>query len=524
MLSLSFKAACQLQRWHQGLPPEGPIAAEPQLRACGLDYTLDSLARIDRLLERIHAVAKPSPQAFANHPSGRNLLFLLAFYSGELVARGFARVPEWLGRQQALALGVAAERLPSGAGCTVVCRLGDDGPLLTPLVPLLARLLEGAERPGLHDWAAAALAAAPKPVAGDEPLPALPPAGIPVAVAELLAGIDDDARAALRMAIPPNARVAALDAQQDALLERGRVVWAALCGLRPDEGSGVVRLLFDPAGRSGRDDLLELARRLEAMPQSVGNDAELQALARRLQGDAEPLLGLALPPSFVPYPLLLSETWLEARLLPGGRLAGEALPVLVGDAPQGWIRPLPGGLWPLDLRAEWNGNAAAQSGGPPPERPVRVEAAAVEPPPDLAALYAKGKRYFTGDGVAEDRGRALALWTRAAEAGHGGACVSLGKMYAGGHGVEADPHKAMSWFRRGAERGVARAQRALGEIHLQVDGVAPDLIEAQHWLERAAEQGDAKARALLLECGFEGADEADPAGGWIGWLRDRLGR
>lgn len=134
------------------------------------------------------------------------------------------------------------------------------------------------------------------------------------------------------------------------------------------------------------------------------------------------------------------------------------------------------------------------------------------PPPSFEALLAQaekgnaqaqyllGQRYNFGDGVPQDRKKAVAWQTRAAMQGHATAQYVLGLMYSAGEGVHQDTRQAVVWISRSAEQGLAEAQHALGMMYQRGEDVPRDPEKAAEWLRKAAAQGHKGAQKDLAEC------------------------
>ena len=60
-----------------------------------------------------------------------------------------------------------------------------------------------------------------------------------------------------------------------------------------------------------------------------------------------------------------------------------------------------------------------------------------------------------GEGVPHDEGRAVEMYTRAAEQGLAGAQSSLAICFQNGHGVEKGEARAVEWYIRAARQGEA---------------------------------------------------------------------
>ena len=104
---------------------------------------------------------------------------------------------------------------------------------------------------------------------------------------------------------------------------------------------------------------------------------------------------------------------------------------------------------------------------------------------DAAAQAELGRRYYVGQGVAQDDDEA-ARWTRlAAEQGHAPAQYSLGLLYFRGRGVTGGDAAAARWYRAAAEQGHPPAQAALSSLYAYGAGVEEDPILASMWIELA---------------------------------------
>ena len=87
--------------------------------------------------------------------------------------------------------------------------------------------------------------------------------------------------------------------------------------------------------------------------------------------------------------------------------------------------------------------------------------------------------------------KALALFRKAAAAGHAGAMNSVGIAYERGAGVARDMAEAMRWHRRSAEAGDSAAMHRLGLALMRGEGVKMDRAEALRWFRKSADAGNA---------------------------------
>ena len=124
---------------------------------------------------------------------------------------------------------------------------------------------------------------------------------------------------------------------------------------------------------------------------------------------------------------------------------------------------------------------------------------------DPAALFALGKAYATGDGVAHDDAKAFECYRKSAELGNAKAQHNLGGMYLNGLAVKKDEQEALRWYRKAAEQGAVLSQYALGCLLSEGKSTTPNAPEAAGWLRKAAEQGSVEAQFRLGQLYYHGA-------------------
>jgi len=134
---------------------------------------------------------------------------------------------------------------------------------------------------------------------------------------------------------------------------------------------------------------------------------------------------------------------------------------------------------------------AAQSGAPQTDTPPPPPAAEEQRPGE--ADYQQGLKYYNGDGVEQNFGKAAQFFLKAADAGHVGAQYNLGIMNYTGQTGGQDFANAAKWFEKAAAAGHTQAQYNLGFLYYEGKGVEQDLKTAFDWINRAAEQGYPKA-------------------------------
>lgn len=102
----------------------------------------------------------------------------------------------------------------------------------------------------------------------------------------------------------------------------------------------------------------------------------------------------------------------------------------------------------------------------------------------LGYYYLKGTHGFT-----EDPKKALALFEKAAKAGHRDGQYNAGLAYMRGIGTPINMTKAYSWFLKAAYQDDVGAQYNTAVMLLNGDGVVSDPLAAYAWFTLAAEKG-----------------------------------
>ncbi|MBL8489915.1 MAG: hypothetical protein JNM82_03960, partial [Rhodocyclaceae bacterium] len=132
-----------LAAYHAGEEIPGGLAFAKALGQARLDYSPDSLGRIDQLLIQIRQKLRPEFATFLAVQENQNFLYLLCFYAGEVVARYTGRSIEWYPHEELV------ERLPPEAAAgypqcfatSMACVL-DDSAFFVPLSSMQEILFE----------------------------------------------------------------------------------------------------------------------------------------------------------------------------------------------------------------------------------------------------------------------------------------------------------------------------------------------------------------------------------------------
>jgi len=135
---------------------------------------------------------------------------------------------------------------------------------------------------------------------------------------------------------------------------------------------------------------------------------------------------------------------------------------------------------------------------------VRWLAAAVETnDTNDGALYLLGICYYFGDGVNQDRKKAVELYRQAAALEHAGAACELGLCYIDGDGVERNVDEGIRWLETAVSFGSSVAEEKLEMVRDAriMSDVEP--VHVENWLATANVQStqpaEAKLRSLLRE-------------------------
>ncbi|MGE4403812.1 MAG: tetratricopeptide repeat protein [Desulfobulbus sp.] len=110
-----------------------------------------------------------------------------------------------------------------------------------------------------------------------------------------------------------------------------------------------------------------------------------------------------------------------------------------------------------------------------------------------------GRRYYFGDGVAQDIKKAADWHAKAAAQENASAQYILGLLYSTGEGVHQDKGKAVKLISLAAEQGLAEAQHTLGMMYRTGENVPQDNQKADMWLSKAAAQGNEGAKKKMFK-------------------------
>lgn len=124
---------------------------------------------------------------------------------------------------------------------------------------------------------------------------------------------------------------------------------------------------------------------------------------------------------------------------------------------------------------------------------------------DAKAQYSLGACYALGEGVAQDKKKALEYYLLAAEQGDRNAQFAAAACYSYGKGTEQDKNRAFELYLQAAKQGHDKAQFAVGHFYeYGQGGVEQDHDKAVEWYRKAAAQGHQAAIDVLRSESEEG--------------------
>lgn len=115
------------------------------------------------------------------------------------------------------------------------------------------------------------------------------------------------------------------------------------------------------------------------------------------------------------------------------------------------------------------------------------------------ALYYCGYLNFEGQGILQDKAKAIDFYRRSAEKDFPMAQYQLGRALLEGDGVEADPAAAVEWLKKAAAHGNTKAQWLLGTCYIDGRGVNTDFYLATMWLSASHASHRGELKALLAD-------------------------
>jgi len=111
---------------------------------------------------------------------------------------------------------------------------------------------------------------------------------------------------------------------------------------------------------------------------------------------------------------------------------------------------------------------------------------------DMTDCYNLGRMYENGDGVKQDKFKAVEFYTKACDGGHAAGCFTLGFRYDQGEGVKQNYFKAVELYAKACDGGHAVGCLSLEFMHANGEGMKQDYFKAVELYTKACDAGDAK--------------------------------
>ena len=129
---------------------EGGFAFHVELKALNIDYSLESLDRLDVFMDQLRASQQGREDEFIREQANQNMLYLLAFYLGDVVsARTEARI-DWFSFDALVAMEpsykIAGPAFYSSAVCIFNRTASSVGSDFFPLNAITTRIFEDATK------------------------------------------------------------------------------------------------------------------------------------------------------------------------------------------------------------------------------------------------------------------------------------------------------------------------------------------------------------------------------------------
>ena len=146
-LSMNEAYESYLNAFVRGEEIPGGLSYKNALAQCKLDGSMESLKKIDHLLDQIRERQGPKFDEFLAVPSNQNFLHLLAFYTGNAIATSADADLDWLSYDEFIAIDPSAASVwPKTFESSIVCLIAKPSnkvKQMLPLVPIVVRLFEG---------------------------------------------------------------------------------------------------------------------------------------------------------------------------------------------------------------------------------------------------------------------------------------------------------------------------------------------------------------------------------------------
>ncbi|MES2947766.1 MAG: hypothetical protein V4858_04410 [Pseudomonadota bacterium] len=165
-IDMQQKAQDFLAALGTGADVQGGMAFRGALQQSRLDYSMESLDRVDQLLSQVRTKFSPQRESWQNQPGADNFCLMLAFYLGEMISRQTHQPIKWHTREQAVPLMPADMPLPEASWSRVVGIIAAS--ICVPLAVIEEALFGDSPTMTCKAFVEERVAKLPKPPAGDE--------------------------------------------------------------------------------------------------------------------------------------------------------------------------------------------------------------------------------------------------------------------------------------------------------------------------------------------------------------------
>lgn len=331
---------------------EGGFAFRDELKALDLDYSLESLERLDAFMDELRKTQRGREDEFIRDRANANTLYLLGFYLGDVVsARTEARV-DWFSFDALVAMEpsykIAGPAFYSSAMCIFNRTASMVGSDFFPLNTITTRIFidQSKSARDIVEWSMRRV--------GDFPLPAFDGA-------KGFNGLTPEEKQEVRIVAPlwldrdPMRRTffRHTDIWNGGQVGWGRIVQANKLLFSAGADDCPADVLYDTSGKVPYTALREPATRLFGLRHGTPANAEEQAYADHLNDELTRAAGTAVPKSISELPLKISTVLIHRRHLPDGKLSLPYFPVVVNEKHPGAIMVLPSRWWVPGFRELW---------------------------------------------------------------------------------------------------------------------------------------------------------------------------
>ncbi len=551
-------ARLYLDAYARGGEVEGGWKFGKALQQAQLDYSEESLERIDLLLKAIRERARPQHDEFIADPQGRNFLSLLAFYLMAVLARRSGVHIEWHDTASARRATADWASISDTPFTRLVALAPDQGLLFLPLVWLHDRVFEL----GLGQYATASdyLLSVAAELDYDLPMAWWNAARVLGVAASTLMATAAEGRVPLpqlgwQHARGQRAQATTLSfdgpdavARGEAFLEHNPegAAWKTFAHPTAIVSSGKHVDVISATVQTYGDAPLRLRMAFRYRPAADGqpfaildpsvwefNVPEEQflrlyaAVKRGAQSAAWPAgrkwldvyQGRREVPSLLPSAVAVPPVYAtgeqvrvgDAVLADGGLYPGRVLQVVPGEDGQMAVvfkdargarrtamsAQVQDGLVLVERSPRDHGQACIAWLEQRMRQPARGAAPASPLLAPAHAAYALGNLMWQGIVTPRDQAGARQLWEAAAQAGNPAAELALAQLWLDGDAVRADPAKGLALLRSAVDKGHAPALARLGQELETGLHVPADAAQAIRLLERASAAGNAHATYRL---------------------------